>query len=306
MTHGLSYDSANWDNIKAFLALYRAQDYQEAAEVLGIDDSTLRRKVQSLEGSLGHSLFVRENSRWTLAPGMEPMLDAALAIEKSTRLFFGMTPSDKGGVIKISLPHALISHYSSVLISFSDLYPKFTFNISSDARFVDLEREGFDFAIRLARPIANMNSLKIKRLGAFGLGVYASIAYIERVIQAYGTNSLFKHADLIETGIGFSYKSHEFVFGTLSWTQLGFSGKVKLVCDDLESCALFCSQEGGLAILPNFLARRYPNLICINDVSETIVSELWLVSRLDMKSKWQVHLADMLSVKSKELELINN
>ena len=43
MPQNLSYDSANWDNVKAFLALYRERDYQAAAESLGIDGSTLRR-----------------------------------------------------------------------------------------------------------------------------------------------------------------------------------------------------------------------------------------------------------------------
>lgn len=301
MTYSSGYDNTNWDNVKAFLALYRAGDYQTAAESLGIDGSTLRRKIQGLESSLGYSLFVRENNQWVLVVGMESMLDAALEIEKSTRLFFGMTPGNKGGVIKISLPYALVGQFSSVFTQFRKVYPEFTFNISSDARFVDLEREGFDFAIRLARPVANMNNIKIKKLGAFDLGVYGARSYIDDLVTKYGKSSILEQSELIETGIDFYYKSHEFVFSSLSWKQLGFSGSVKLVCNDLETCAIFCMEGGGLAILPKFLARGYSELLCIRDVSDTYVSDLWLLSRLDMKSKWQITLAEMLSVKSKEL-----
>jgi len=33
------------------------------------------------------------------------------------------------------------------------------------------------------------------------------------------------------------------------------------------------------------------------------MAELWLISRLDMKSDWQVVLGNMLSAKSKEMEV---
>lgn len=303
LKHSSSYDNANWDNVKAFLALYRAKDYEAAAESLGVDGSTLRRKIQSLEVVLGYSLFVKENNRWTLTPGTEIILDAALNMEMSTRLFFGMTPRDKGGVVKISLPFALINQFSDVLIQFRNVYPEFTFNISSDARFVDLEREGFDFAIRLARPVSNMNSLKIKMLGTFGLGVFGSKSYLNEMIKKYGKESILGKSELIETGINFSHKSHEFIFSSLNWEQLGFLGEVKIVCDDLESCASFCMKGAGLAILPKFLAHRYSELSCVYDASNTLMAELWLVSRLDMRSEWQVVLGDMLSLKSKELEI---
>ena len=138
MTHNSSYDSANWDNVKAFLALYRERDYQAAAENLGIDGSTLRRKIQSLEGVLGHSLFVRENNRWALAPGTETILNAALEMELSTRLFFGKTPGNKGGVIRVSLPFALISQFSDVLTQFRKVYPEFTFNISISVKLPNI------------------------------------------------------------------------------------------------------------------------------------------------------------------------
>ena len=303
MPQNLSYDSANWDNVKAFLALYRERDYQAAAESLGIDGSTLRRKIQSLEAFLGYSLFVRENNRWALAPGTEDVLKAAVDMESATRLFFGVTPGDKGGVIKISIPFVLLNQFSDVLIAFRKIYPEFTFDISSDARFVDLEREGFDFAIRLARPISNMNSLKIKRLGTFGLGVFGSASYIDDIVDEFGKDALRDKSDLIKTGIGFSYKTHDFVFGLLDWEQLGFYGNIKIMCDDLESCARFCDKGAGLAILPKFLAHRYPNMSCVYDASDTLMAELWLISRLDMKSDWQVVLGNMLSAKSKEMEV---
>lgn len=303
MAQNPSCDSANWDNVKAFLALYREQDYQAAAESLEIDGSTLRRKIQSLEAVLGYSLFVRENHRWVLAPGTEDVLNAALDMEIATRQFFGVTPGDKGGVIKFSIPFVFLNQFSDVLIEFRKIYPAFTFDISSDTRFVDLEREGFDFAIRLARPISNVNSIKIKRLGTFGLGVYGAASYLDDIVKKFGKDALREKAELIKTGIRFSYKSHDFVFGLLDWEQLGFYGKIKIVCDDLESCATFCDKGAGLAILPNFLAHRYSDMSCVYDASETLMAELWLLSRLDMKSNWQIALGNMLSVKGKELEV---
>ena len=304
MAHCSNYENANWDYIKAFLALYRDHDYQSAAENLGIDASTLRRKIQSLEGALGYSLFVRENNQWVLAPGAEGIRDAALEMELATRKFFGLTPGNKEANIKISLPYSLSAMFSEVFSEFRQLYPGFRLNISSDARFVNLEREGFDFALRLARPVDNMSNIKIRKLGTYGLGVYGADIYVKEVVSKYGEEALFEKYDLIETSIDFSYKTHEFVFGYISWDQLGFSGQPRLFFDDLETCAKFSADHGGLAILPRFLAHRYPQLICVKDAPKDLVSELWLVSRLDMKSDWQIALAEMLSVKARGLEEI--
>lgn len=124
LAQNTGYDSANWDNVKAFLALYRERDYQAAAESLGIDGSTLRRKIQGLEAVLGYSLFVRENNRWALAPGTEDVLKASLDMEIATRQFFGVTPGDKGGVIRVSIPFVLLDQFSDVLIEFRKIYPE--------------------------------------------------------------------------------------------------------------------------------------------------------------------------------------
>lgn len=42
----------SWELRRAFLALHRTESYQAAAQMLGIDDSTLRRRIQALESEV--------------------------------------------------------------------------------------------------------------------------------------------------------------------------------------------------------------------------------------------------------------
>ncbi len=56
--------TTSWDLIRAFLALHRTGSYQAAADTIHVDDSTLRRRIQSLEAEIGVALFLRSNGRW--------------------------------------------------------------------------------------------------------------------------------------------------------------------------------------------------------------------------------------------------
>lgn len=66
-----------WDLIRAFLALERHGSYEVAADMEGIDDSTLRRRIRVLEQRFGRTLFVRSGpagkprptcTRWSALP----------------------------------------------------------------------------------------------------------------------------------------------------------------------------------------------------------------------------------------------
>ena len=49
----------DWDNLRFFLETARAGTLAAAARRLEVDDTTVSRRIQALEKSLGRPLFVR-------------------------------------------------------------------------------------------------------------------------------------------------------------------------------------------------------------------------------------------------------
>lgn len=52
----------NWNDLKIVLAISRNQTQSAAAEGLGMDQSTVGRRLNTIEASLGTVLFVRSHS----------------------------------------------------------------------------------------------------------------------------------------------------------------------------------------------------------------------------------------------------
>src|SRR5690554_6164657 len=80
----------DWDNLKFFLELSRAGKLTAAARRIGVDHTTVSRRIQALEKSLGMTLFIREQTGYSLTeagrrllPEVEQMESASVRIEQS-------------------------------------------------------------------------------------------------------------------------------------------------------------------------------------------------------------------------------
>ncbi|WP_456687084.1 helix-turn-helix domain-containing protein, partial [Bradyrhizobium sp. P5_C11_2] len=58
---------ASWDDLKLFLACAKYKSFRNAAEELGLTSTTLMRRVDRLEESIGCKLFLRDQSGLTLS-----------------------------------------------------------------------------------------------------------------------------------------------------------------------------------------------------------------------------------------------
>ncbi|MCP1168860.1 LysR family transcriptional regulator, partial [Limimaricola sp. ASW11-118] len=65
----------NWDDIRVFLAVARAESLSGAAPGLKMDPATLGRRVARLEERLGTALFVKSPQGYALTPRGELLMD---------------------------------------------------------------------------------------------------------------------------------------------------------------------------------------------------------------------------------------
>lgn len=94
----------DWDNLKVALAVSRTGSLTQAAQTLGIDQSTAGRRLSALEANLGVILFVRSKTGFALTDAGEAAIKQVLEVERRVdRMIDEVTASDDGPVGTVRL-----------------------------------------------------------------------------------------------------------------------------------------------------------------------------------------------------------
>lgn len=125
----------NWDDLRILLALMRCGSLTRASLMLGIDQSTVGRRLSTLEAALGATLFLRSKSGLIPTETGEKLVADAVEIERradriaeiaATRAF------EPAGELRIMGDHWVLEHLAEhFLPSFLEAHPKVTLRLSA-------------------------------------------------------------------------------------------------------------------------------------------------------------------------------
>lgn len=154
--HRTSAPPLAWDDVRLFLALSRARTVGAAAKALGVDGSTVSRRLAALERSVGAVLFDRGRNGLTPTEAVEVLLPVAEEIEHAMHRFGGATQElDRNveGVVRITCP-ADVAEVVVVpqLRELRKKHPKIRVELIPSEAMLDLTRREADVAIRTIRP----------------------------------------------------------------------------------------------------------------------------------------------------------
>ena len=166
----------NWDDLKILLALSRAGSTRKAAGLLGVSNTTVMRRLESLEAQVGGRLFDRTPDGFTATSLADQLLPVAREVEETLieaeRQVSGKD-SELSGRIKLSLPAAPLTHVAEAVAGFAIKYPSIELDITVSDDPVDLARREADIAVRgipkHKRPPKDIVGIK---LGRISLGYY--------------------------------------------------------------------------------------------------------------------------------------
>lgn len=170
-------EEPRWDDIRVFLAIQRCGSLGQAAHRLGLDTSTLSRRLTALEEALGERLFERSRDGLKGTRAAAAVLSAAEAMEAAharlTRDASSVEASVQG-VVRLSMPPGVADTFiAPALPKLRALHPKLCIELDASARVLDIARHEVDLALRSVRP-DNAQLLTLKLLGAQRWGVAAS------------------------------------------------------------------------------------------------------------------------------------
>lgn len=138
------------DPLKGFEAAARHLSFTRAAEELHLTQSAVSRQIQTLEMQLGVRLFHRETRRLRLTAEGETLQRAvAETLDRLATVCAGLRAVTRRPRVQVTATVGLASLWLVPrLAAFQAAQPDVDVRISADNRLVDLEREGFDLALR--------------------------------------------------------------------------------------------------------------------------------------------------------------
>ena len=157
-----------WDDVRLFLALTRAESLGDAARALGVDGSTVSRRLSALEETLGATLFDRGRSGITATDAAEALMTVAEEIELGMARFTGRAETferEVAGKVRITCPpdaaEALIVPLLPKLLA---RHPNLAIELDAGAALLDVARRATDLALRIVKP--DRGDLVVTRLMA--------------------------------------------------------------------------------------------------------------------------------------------
>lgn len=168
----------NWDDLRVFLSVARHHSYQSAADALGLDPTTVARRIDRLEATLKCTLLARGPGGQTLTAMGKRLLEAASRVEMANDLVAEhvgtaatagrvrlSTSEGFGGTILAPAVPALMAKKPTVEIE-----------IVANPGFLSPALREVDIAITLGAP--QDKRLVVERLTDYRLGLYASRDYL--------------------------------------------------------------------------------------------------------------------------------
>lgn len=171
----------NWDDLRYFLAVARDGSLTRAAQTLGVNHSTVSRRITAFEDKLGARLFDRSVSGFVVTQAGQEMMQTTERVEKEITLLDRQILSrdmTMTGPLRIATPAALIATFLMAdIASFATQNPDVEINILSSDALINLHNHEADVAIRsTATPPENLIG---RRLTPVAKAVYASSKYLE-------------------------------------------------------------------------------------------------------------------------------
>jgi DNA-binding transcriptional LysR family regulator len=145
-----------WDDVRVFLAVMRLGSLSAAGGRLGLDVSTVSRRLTAFEAALDTRLFDRTRQGLVATRGAELVMPAAEAMEAAVgRLARDASTVEASAVgsVRVSVAPGMADAFiAPALGRFRARFPGIRLEIDASVRAVNLTRHEADLALRSVRP----------------------------------------------------------------------------------------------------------------------------------------------------------
>ncbi|WP_114088928.1 LysR family transcriptional regulator [Thalassospira profundimaris] len=260
----------NWEDFRYFLTLAETGSFSGAARRLGVDHSTVARRVAALEADTGLRLIDRlpkavmlTEEGQLLAGRGQGALDAMFAVERAAAgAMTGVSVP-----LCISAPPSLARHVIAPgLHGFRQQHPEVEVILQGQTQSADLNRRQADIAIRLSRP--RKSSVITRKLADMPMAFYGAADYQKAEVDW----------DLI------SWDDSSADIPQYRWLEDRRAGRPVVVRSNDMDVQAACARAGvGVALLPCYLGDADPQLRKLKGQEDFPAREIWMLVHADLR-----------------------
>lgn len=264
------------DDLLILLAVGRTGKYTTAADELGLNHTTISRRIAALELAVGGRVLARVSGGWELTELGREALAAAEAVEAAVRSLSTEAGGKRAleGVVRISATDGFSAYIAApAAAAVQREHPNVAVEIVAATRRASQQRSGLDVEIVVGEP--TVHRAKALRLGDYCLGLYGSREYL----RTHGVPSGV--ADLHRFPLVY------FIDSMLQVDDLDLATSfAPAMRESVTSTNVFVHVEAtrasaGLGLLPCFMADRHGDLVRVLTGDVAIQLTYWLVTRAE-------------------------
>ncbi|MCU9951101.1 LysR family transcriptional regulator [Pseudomonas sp. PDM13] len=261
----------DWNDIPLLLALARHGSMSAAGRSLGIDPSTMSRRLAAAEQSLQTRLFIRDTTRYHATEAGQVFLSYAervLGDVQSMLLDTRSEASEVGGAVRLTSIDFLFSHWLvEHMPALASTYPDLQLQLLVANQSLSFTRREADFALRLARPQDDA-ALVMRKVGDLGFAVYGAECHVGLTREQWCEQPWLAYGEELDG------------MPEMKWlSNLAPALRCPLRVSSVSTLVQACATGMGLALLPCLLGERH-GLRRLGTEPE-LHREVWLLSHRD-------------------------
>ncbi|HTZ67746.1 MAG TPA: LysR family transcriptional regulator [Roseiarcus sp.] len=275
MNSGLS-----WDEFRLVKSIAEARSLVGAAELLGVNHSTVFRRLAAVETAVGARLFDRSRAGYEPTSAGEEMIALASTMAESVLEFERRVAGrdiKPTGELSVTTPESIGQHFMPAIIAqFQTQNPGIVVELILSNQALDLSRRDADIAIRLTNDPPE--TLVGRRICTGRFGVYCRRDLIGELSSEPIESVPF---------IGFSHNYGPAL--SRRWIEANVAPERLVAKVNSAHCMLQLALQGlGAILLPRFLGDRCPDLTRVGYLLPELDLGLWMLTHSDLRRSTRV------------------
>jgi DNA-binding transcriptional LysR family regulator len=316
--HSGAMAELDWSDLRHALAVADAGSLAGAARELGVNHTTVLRRLDALEARLGARLFDRRRSGYQpTEAGLAVLAHARHMADRVDEIERQVLGRDRGlsGTLRVATAFVVMEHLlPEPLAAFARAYPGIEVEVTENAFLVDLSRHrpevvGASLAQREADVALRLSSQVAEHLVGRNLGLQCAVR--GAIYALRGAPGPLPQARAAAARAGRATRPVGGVrdaeaapaepglrpLDARPWIE---GARVRVRVDIFNATAAMLRTGIGVGLLPTFMEARHPEFVAVSDPIPELAAPIWMLTHPDLRQTARVrafmqHVGDALT-----------